>query len=869
MDLVWSKELASVAEESRDVAERLGQEFTSAHLLLCLFTLKNRASMFLSDRQVTADRLLDQLADTPTEAPDTWDRIMRRAHDVALVSGGDQVTSLHVLVALCSFVESAAYQLISTLELDMGTVRNTALSYLTSTVAEPYQDHDLVVGATVTAPARAVGTAPIRFSATRTVTREEEEGPDEAPARGLREPDDVRRRRRRTEGKPQRPAEPSGERETTRSLAARVFGKTPPPRKAARTDLPLPPSVRRTGEHKPVTGRPEAVARHQLLLRESRYPLLAKMGRNLSLLAYDGNLDRVVGRDSEIDQLVDILNKRRANNPVLVGDAGVGKTSVAEGLAQRMVGSGGVEPPPGLGGRIVVELEASKVISGTGLRGSFSERLQQLKKEVLASRGQIIVFLDELHQWIGMGGSGDGSSDGAGELKTALARGEFPCIGATTFDEFHRFIEGDPAFARRFQQVRVVEPEPDEAIRILTGVRDTYAEHHGIEFGLDAIEAAVRLTHRYLPDRRLPDKAISVLDLAGSRARRIGAAAVGRPLVAEIVARLAGLSPDKLLMADRELFLNLEEQLMRDLVGHRAVIERVAHTLRRNYAGFVSGRPIGSFLFLGSTGVGKTEFAKVLARVLFEREGAMLRLDMSEFMEAHSVARLIGSPPGYVGHDIGGQLTEAVRRKPYQLVLLDEIEKAHPDVLNLLIQLLDEGRLTDSRGRTVDFSHTVVIMTSNLGAETALGGDTRRRVGFGQSEVTPDGDDIDSRVRDAARSHFRIELWNRMDEQLVFRPLGKDEVARIARLQLTRSSERLFEERKIAFSFAPEVVDLLIESGGFDPELGARPMRRTIERLVESRIADLILSGQVTPPAELEVVVCDGDVRVQELRATE
>lgn len=842
MQLPHSKELDHVIAESRDVAMRLDQSLTSAHLLLCLFTLKNRASMFLSDHRVTAERLLDALAKRPREDAETWPRILRRAQDVASVSGASHVSSLHTLVALCSFVDSAAYQLIAALDLDMSTVRNTALAFLQSEGPD-------APPASVVAPTNKRAGAEART----------EEPPSPAAARSRL-------------SRPASPATPPAP--TARSLASRVFGATPHrpapraeqpelPRVRPSSDLPLPPSVRRRRPQDARDARPRTVGRHQLILREKAFPVLSQFGRNLSLLAFDGDIDPVVGRDREMDQLVDILNKRRSNNPVLVGEAGVGKTTVVEGLARRVVGADGESAPPGLEGRILVELEATKLIAGTGVRGSFSERIQALKNEVARANGSVILFLDELHQWIGMGAGGDGAADGAGELKTALARGEFPCIGATTYDEYRKFIESDPAFARRFQTVRVDEPTPDRAIEILDGVRATYAAHHDVTFEDEAIRAAVRLTHRYLPERRLPDKAIGVLDLAGSRARRIGATSVGRPLIATIVGELAGLSADKLLMADRERFLDLEQQLMQHVVGHRTVVERVAHMLRRNYAGFVSGRPIGSFLFLGTTGVGKTEFAKALTRVLFEDDGAMVRVDMSEYMEAHAVARLIGSPPGYVGHDAGGQLTEAVRQRPYQVVLLDEIEKAHPDVLNLLIQLLDEGHLTDARGRTVDFSNTVVIMTSNLGADALVGG-SPRRLGFGTAgaETASTTRDTD-RVLDAARPHFRPELWNRFDEALVFAPLSEDDVARIARLQLTRSSQRLLEERGISFTCEPAVIDLLIDSGGYDREMGARPMRRTIERLVEGPIAERILRGEVEGPAELEVVVENGAIVVR------
>ncbi|TVR04660.1 MAG: ATP-dependent Clp protease ATP-binding subunit [Deltaproteobacteria bacterium] len=893
MALDWSKELIVVADEARDVAERLGQPLSTAHLLLCLFTLKNRASAFLRDHRITADLLLQALDGQVEEREGIWTRVLHRAEDVAHSSHAGQVNSLHVLVALCSFVDCAAYRLMARLELDMGTIRSTALSYLMSNA-----EHIESVTGLLEVAARST---PAAVSA-QSSTKDPKAGPANPPAqdtdpstepsaaRGLREPRDVRRRRKQPGGtSPTTPGGKDARGSRNGSLAKRVHGERKHSPIVPRSDVPLPPTVARTRRPGPSRNSAEApkssvpspsprpagptererLPRSRFVLREKEFPLLAKLGRNLSLAAWDGALDHVFGRDAELHQLTDILGKRRANNPVLVGDPGVGKTAIVEGLANWIAGPGmTVDLPAALEGRIVVELEASRMLGGTGVRGAFAERLQRLKQEVAAAEGRVIVFLDELHHWIGMGAGGDGASDGAGELKTALARGSFPCIGATTFEEYRRFIETDPAFERRFQQVRVDEPSPESAVTILERISPRYEEHHQIRFEPDALHAAAHLSFRYIQDRRLPDKAISVLDLAGSRARRIGARSVGRPLVATVIAEQAGLSPEKLLMADRERFLNMEERLMQRVVGHQHVIERVSHVLRRNYAGFVSGRPIGSFLFLGPTGVGKTEFARAIASILFESENSVVRIDMSEYMEAHAVSRLIGSPPGYVGHDAGGLLTEAVRRQPYQLVLLDEVEKAHPDVLNLLLQVLDDGRLTDARGRTVDFSNTIIVLTSNLGAEVAFEEQPRRPVGFVRSDEGESGmatTTVTEAVLAAARRHFRPELWNRIDEPLVFRALQRDEVARIARLQLTRSSERLYRERQVAFTFAPEVIDFLLDHGGYDAVYGARPMRRTIERHVESRVAELLLTGTLTAPAQLEVVVQDGAIRVEHL----
>src|SRR5262249_844499 len=459
-------------------------------------------------------------------------------------------------------------------------------------------------------------------------------------------------------------------------------------------------------------------------LDPATFPLLAQLGRHLTALAREGGLDPVGGRAREMEEVLDVLGKRRTNNPCLVGEPGVGKTAVVEGVAQRLLSA-----PGELGKKVVVELSTADLLAGTSLRGSLSERLNGLKDEMRRAGGRVVVFLDEIHTLVGAGSTGEGAQDAANELKGALARGEFPCIGATTHDEFRRFIQADPALERRFTAVVVREPTVPETVEILSGLLARYEEHHHVRYARAAVEASASLAARYVTDKQNPDKAVSLLDLAGSRCARAGRDRVEVKDVAEVVARIAGLPVERLLTNDAARLLRLEEELGARVVGHTATVERVAKVLRRNYAGFASRRPLGSFLFLGPTGVGKTELARALADVLFGTRDALIRLDMSELSESHATSRLIGAPAGYVGYQDGGQLTEAVRRRPSAVVLLDEVEKAHRDVLMLLLQLLEEGRLTDGKGRQVDFSSTVVVLTSNLGAEAF--GRTRPRVGFG------------------------------------------------------------------------------------------------------------------------------------------
>jgi len=599
---------------------------------------------------------------------------------------------------------------------------------------------------------------------------------------------------------------------------------------------------------------PRALSRWELSPRE--YPWLTAHARNLSAAAVEGKLDPALGREREIDQLLDVLGKRRANNPVLVGEPGVGKTAIVEGLAQRMVHAED---------RVVVELDMSGLVAGTQLRGSFSERLMGIKDEVKRAEGRVVVFVDELHMLIGAGAAGEGPQDAANELKAALARGDFPCIGATTHDEYTKYIQQDAALERRFVPVLVREPSPKDALEILRGAAARYEQHHQVRFLPEALEAAATLTARHVRDRCLPDKAFAAIDLAGSRARREARGEVSREDVARAVARMAGVPEERLLQPDGERFLALEARLAARIVGHQQALGVIARAIRRNYAGFSAQRPLASFLFCGPSGVGKTETAKVLAEEMFD--GTLVRIDLSEYAEPHTAARLTGAPPGYVGYGEGGQLTEAVRRKPACVVLLDEVEKAHPAVLQLLLQVLDEGQLTDGRGRRIDFTSAVLVLTSNLGAGAFA--ESARTMGFGAApdpsaqKTEPPGPAENPLARKAleqARAAFPPELWARLDERLVFAPLAREEVARIAELLIEDSSRRLWEERRIAFRAGPGLVEALIAAGGYQASLGARPMRQIIQRLVESPLADQILAGRVQSGEKLLACATDAGV---------
>ena len=599
----------------------------------------------------------------------------------------------------------------------------------------------------------------------------------------------------------------------------------------------------------------EAELAARFSLPKKKFPILTQIGQNLSLAAVLGRADPVVGRDEEVEQALDVLAKRHGNNPCLVGASGVGKTSVARAVARAIAESDGDE-------RIVIEIPISELVAGTGVRGALAGRLSALKKEVRAAGDRVILFFDELHQLF----SGDLAEELATDLKLTLARGELPCIGATTTSEYRRVIESDVTLSRRFTPVEIEEPNREDAFLILESIAARLERHHGVSYDEKALASCIAWSQRFLPGRCLPDKAIAILDLCGARTRRRGELCVDAAAVAQVVAAQANMPLDRLMQTDAERMLALEQQLCERVVGHQSQVEKIARILRRNAAGIGGRRPIGTFLLLGPTGVGKTETAKAVAEVLFHQKSAMTRIDMAEMSEAHAVAKLVGAPPGYVGHDAGGQLTEAVRRQPYQVLLLDEIEKAHPDVLTAFLAVFDEGRMTDSRGRLVDFSHTVIFLTSNIGAAT-ISAQGRKSVGFSVSE--PSQRSLDETLVSAARQALPPELYNRLDEVLPFAPLTRDDVKAIGRKLCQELSDQIELSRGVVLRVEDAALERLLEIGGFDPHFGARPLRRVIAREVEAPLAEALLSGELDSGETWVVSVSEEGLDFRRLRCAD
>jgi ATP-dependent Clp protease ATP-binding subunit ClpC len=812
-------ELAELREAAETLARKRKERPSTAHLLAAVASRSGATRDLLEERKLDAESVLGAADGARDAGDDPLRGALKKAREIARRMGVPITTTPHVLVALLGDRHTAAHQAVVRIGLDVNRLRSAALH-----LALGYVGKRRVVSRTpALAPKQAGSLAPSRSpsapsrespAANPTPTNPSRRSEPRPRGIALSVVPNVGRGRR---GRATKPA-------ATSQLTVTELLEEPSEGPNLPTDAPAQAAQRTPSASAP-----------SFELDAKRMPLLSSLGQNLTLAARRGQLEPVIGRDTEIEHALDVLAKRQGNNPVLVGVAGVGKSSVVRGIAQYIARQADANS---CDARILVEIPIADLVAGTGVRGALASRVTTLRKEVAASDGRVVLCFDDIDQLF----TGEAADEMAGELKLALARGELPCIGTCSREAYAKVIDGDPALARRFTAIDVEEPSREDAYLVLDSVSARLAEHHKLKFVRDAIALAVGWSVRYLPGKALPDKAVSVLDLAGARARRRGLNRVDAAVVAEVVSDLADMPVERLLETDGDRLLRLESLLGDRVVGHHAQLERIARILRRNAAGLGGNRPLGSFLLLGPTGVGKTETAKALAEVLFQTDTALTRIDLSEYSEPHAVARLIGAPPGYVGHDAGGQLTEAVRRRPYQVILLDEVEKAHPDVLLSFLALLDEGRMTDGRGRTVDFTNTVILLTSNLGAHVS-GASRKRRVGFGSEGAART--ELEAGVIAAARDALAPELYNRIDEVLVFSPLERSAVLEIARRLLASLGKRVATDRGARLEYDDEALNALLDAGGYDPSLGARPLRRTLARLVEAPLAELILRGEV------------------------
>jgi ATP-dependent Clp protease ATP-binding subunit ClpC len=854
-------DLVTLRKLAQDLAASRKERPTSVHLLAAIASREGQAGELLRERRLDAESLLKAGRSFDEDSPDPLARATVAAKDLGKRAPFGEPNALHLLLALLADRASAAHRALMQAGVDTARLRTAAMQLSLGVVAAR---RSLSAGTTA---GQATSTAPNKASTSSTLRVEHDKLT--SPPVGKRPmgmgvtvplfPPPSRTTTDRATAKT--PTVPPVSVPNPAPTNSTVASPTPPTATAVPISLPIPtrPAAdkeRPQGQTSVPLG-PRVAAGHPLALDRAKAPTLSTLGKNLTHLAALGEVDPVIGREVEIDEALDALAKKNQNSCILVGPAGVGKTSVVRGLALRLAEEGKRDPESA---KLLMELTVSELVAGTGTRGALAERMTTILRETRESEQKIILFFDDIHELFT-----GGLDEATAEMKLALARGELRIVGTTTPEEYRKTIETDGALARRFSVHYIEEPDEESAFLLCKQVTRSLGAHHRLTYTDEGIAAAISWSMRYLPGRALPDKAISILDSAGARVRRRAGrnkvGPVGPAEMAAIVASLADIPEERLLETDRDRMLNLEKHLAESVVGHAAPLAKISRVLRRNAAGIRAERPLGTFLLLGPTGVGKTETAKAIAQTLFHSPDAMTRLDLSEYSEAHATARLIGAPPGYVGHEAGGQLTEAVRRRSYQVILLDEIEKAHRDVLETFLQVFDEGRMTDGRGRRVDFTNTVIVMTSNLGASEAIALRSERSVGFSRNTTKVSGDKLEATMLNAARSTLPPELYNRIDEVLVFGPLSKTEVHEVARRLLGKLGRSLFE-RGIRLDFEPAVIDVLLAEGGFDEGLGARPMKRAIMRHVEAPIAEMILRDELPSGSVALLSVEDGHIVV-------
>ncbi|NUP08594.1 MAG: AAA domain-containing protein [Polyangiaceae bacterium] len=852
-------ELASLKRTASELAAQRKERPTTVHLLAAVAARPGPAATLLVDRGLDKEGLLKAGRTFDEEMPDALSIALAQAREVAKRARGPvstdgaarrqptispdsrivmmEPTSLHLLVALLAERRFAAFRALALSGIDAVRLRGAALTLALGIVPARREIHR------ATEAPRSPASTPPSFAPPKT------SGPTvvpllpPAPVSGRRGmPAAPAPRNVRPEALPTRSSEPPSAERVSRPRPVRRRPDAAPPRSPSAT-VP-PPSAKPTSNPPPAQDASEG-------LDASRSPLLAAIGTERR----DASGPKVVGRQTEVERVLDVLAKFRANAPCLVGPAGVGKTSVALALAAQLAQEN----------TTLIEVAAAALIAGTGARGALADRVATLFDEARRSDERIVLFIDDLHELLAAG------DEAVAELKVQLARGDVRFVTATNTESLRRAVENDPHLHRRLVPIEIEEPDEEDAFLMVKAAAESLEPHHGVRYDDDALAAAVGWSVRYLPSRALPDKAIGALDYAGARVKRAAAKQPkrkpGSPApsvtladVADAVSELAAVPCERLLETDRERMLALESFLAERVVGHTEPLSKIAAQLRKSAAGLRDRRPLGSFLLLGPTGVGKTETAKALAEALFGAGDAMTRIDLSEYAEAHAVARLIGAPPGYVGHDAGGQLTEAVRKRPYQVILLDEVEKAHQDVLLSFLQVLDEGHMTDGRGRRVDFTNVVIVCTSNLGSRDVAGALRGKAVGFARSGG-PSVESLSDLAVQCAKKGLPLELFNRFDEILFFAPLSRAEVGGVARHILAGLEDSL-ERRGIRLEVDDAVIELLLDAGGYDPELGARPMKRTVARLVEGPLAEMILRGELPSGSVALLGVEDGAVVV-------
>lgn len=839
--------LSALRKTADELAARRNERTTTGHLLAALVVAPSPAADLLLERRLDADVLLQAARVLTDDGEGALGRALDRARAFASRSITREPGPLHLLFALCQERGTASYRTLEQCGVDVSKLRASAMQIATG----------------LAAPRR----APLVQASAPMMKRPSSPPPSPSPSfmtQSRMSPSSpipvVRAARPAPSPSPSPSATPSAK--TTPNPTTSPVRELGTGTGAGTSQSSSRESGTATGSGsgstnvKAAQGNAKKAANKAKRKEDARFaldpkltPLLCQIGKNLTLAALHGELDPVIGREEEIERVLDVLAKREARNPCIVGVPGVGKTSIVRGLAQRIVKREGLSE---LDERIVIEIEPASLVSGTGLRGALAERIGQLKTELKAMESRVVLFFDEIHTLFT-----DVSDEGATELRNALARGEIVAIGACTREEFRRCIELDPTLLRRFSVIEIEEPSREDAFLALEAMLPAFERHHHAQYSKEAIACAVQWSIRYVTGRALPDKAVGILDLAGARVRRRGDTEVLPEDVADVVCELASVPSERLLETDGERMLKLESLIGERVVGHKEELAKISAVLRRNASGIRGKRPIGTFLLLGPTGVGKTETAKAIAECLFHSEAAMTRLDMSEYAEPHAIARLVGAPPGYVGHESGGHLTEAIRRKPYQVILLDEIEKAHRDVLEAFLQVFDEGRLTDGRGRTVDFTNAVLVLTSNLGADKLAPSSRTRGIGFSpRDREETRSRDVKQTLLQAARDGLPPELYNRIDEVLAFGPLHRVEVAEVARRMLAGLGAQLELTRGVRIQVSPSVIDALLEQGGYDPELGARPMRRAITRLIEAPLSEMLLRREVKP-GDTVLLECD------------